>query len=124
MVQQPMHVVKLNAELEMLLDDVLDGHGPSDRHAARLLVLGQQHRRVAFDLLLLEVRHFLRHQVVSLSSASSNSWSADCQSSFASCACRANRAMSSAVMPLVVRRSAASWTGWRLIMSVMSVETR
>lgn len=46
------------------------------------------------------------------------------QSSFAFCACRASWAISSAVRPLVVRRSAASSTGWRLMMSVMSVETR
>ena len=45
-------------------------------------------------------------------------------SPFAFCACLANRAISSAVMPLVVRRSAASSTGWRLMMSEMSEDTR
>jgi hypothetical protein len=44
--------------------------------------------------------------------------------SFVFCACRASRVMSSAVRPLVIRRSAANSTGWRLMMSEMSVDTR
>jgi hypothetical protein len=64
------HVVELDAELEMLLDDVLDRDSAEDRHTARPLVVGQQRRRVAFDLLLVKVGNSLSHRIVSLSSAS------------------------------------------------------
>ena len=45
-------------------------------------------------------------------------------SPFAFCACFVSRVISSAVRPFVVRRSAASSIGWRLIRPVISVDTR
>ena len=65
-----MHVVELDAKLQMLLHDVLDGDRRRNHDVARLRILGQQRRRIALDLLLLEVGHSLRHRVVILSSAS------------------------------------------------------
>ena len=50
------------------------GIGGSITTPARLRIFGQQRRRIALDLFLLEVGHFLRHQVVILSSASSKPW--------------------------------------------------
>ena len=71
MVEQSVHVVELDSELQILLDDVLDGDRRSDHGAARPGKFGQQCRRITLDLLLFEIGHFLRHQVVILSSASS-----------------------------------------------------
>src|SRR4051794_23886627 len=123
MVEQSVHVVEFDAELQILLDDVLYGNRQRDHNSARLCVCRQQRRRVALDLLLVEIGHFLWHQVIILASASSGRGLGH-HASFTFCACRASRAMSSAVRPLVVRRSAASSTGRRLMISEMSVDTR
>jgi hypothetical protein len=39
--KQPMHVIEFDAELEMLLDNILDRNSPDDFDSARLLVFGE-----------------------------------------------------------------------------------
>ena len=48
----------------MLLDNVLDRNLTCDDDAPSLLVLGEQRSSVALNLFLVEIGHFLRHQVV------------------------------------------------------------
>ena len=50
--KQSVHVVELDAELQVLLDDVLDRERRRDDDAAGLRVFGQQRRSIALDLLL------------------------------------------------------------------------
>jgi hypothetical protein len=55
--EQAVGVVELDAELEVLLDDIFDGDRRGDGNASRLRLFGQQRRRVALDLFFGEVRH-------------------------------------------------------------------
>jgi hypothetical protein len=71
LVPQPVHLVELDAKLQMLLDDVIDGDRRLDQYPTRLRVFGNQRSSVALELFLLEV-----YQVVILSSASAKPWSA------------------------------------------------
>jgi hypothetical protein len=47
--EQAVHVVELDAELQMLLDDILDGDWWRDQCTARLRIFGQQGLRVVLD---------------------------------------------------------------------------
>jgi hypothetical protein len=72
--EQLVHVVELDAKLQMLLDDVFDGDRRRNHDVARPRIISQQRCRITLDLLLAEIRDFLRHQFVILSSASSKPW--------------------------------------------------
>src|SRR5215204_2525779 len=112
--EQAVHIVELDTELEVLLDDVLDGDRRGDANASLLRIFGQQSRSIAFDGFLRKIRNELGHHAVILICIVEVM--AICRhSSFAFCAFCANRAMSSAFRPFVVRRSAANSTGWRLM---------
>src|SRR6478672_8141757 len=93
-------VVELDMKLQMLLDDILDRDWGSYRHSSGMRKLRKQGLGVAFNGLIHNVGNSKRHLVRSLS-ASSNArtqlyWY---YFSFALCACRASRAISSALSP-------------------------
>ena len=58
-----MCVVELDAELEVLLNNVFDGDRRLDGDATRLRVFGQQRRRIALDHLLGKVGNKLGHVI-------------------------------------------------------------
>jgi hypothetical protein len=59
-------IFELNAELEVLLDNTLDGDRRRDCDTARLAKFGQQCCGIVLDLFLGKVGHFLRHLSVIL----------------------------------------------------------
>ena len=61
--EQFVGVVELDAELEVLLDDVFDGDRRRDDDAARVRVFGQQRRRIALDHLVGKVGNELGHVI-------------------------------------------------------------
>jgi len=59
--EQPMRVVKLDADLQVLLDDVVYRDGRLDREAARMGIFGQEHLRVLLDRLVGHIGNELHH---------------------------------------------------------------
>jgi hypothetical protein len=68
--EHSMGVVELDAELQMLFDDILDGDGRFNDNTSRLGKLSQQRSCVTLDPILRKIGDKFRHQVVILSSAS------------------------------------------------------
>ena len=60
-IEQAMGVIELDAELEVLLDNILNGDWRGDGHATRLRIFGKQRRSVVLDLLVRKVRHVPSH---------------------------------------------------------------
>ena len=85
--------------------------GGCDDHPSSASVFGQKRRRVALDSSFGKVRNEPCSFDLQSSSASLKSPLLRRHLSFAFCASRASRAMSSALSPLAVRNSAASSTG-------------
>ncbi len=59
--EQPVRVVELDADLQVLLDDVVDRDGRFDRDAARVGIFGQERLRVLFDRLVGHIGNELGH---------------------------------------------------------------
>jgi hypothetical protein len=68
--EHSMGVVELDAELQMLFDDILNGDGRFNDNTSRLGKLSQQRSCVTLDPILRKIGDKFRHQVVILSSAS------------------------------------------------------
>ena len=82
-----MGVVELEAELEVLLDDILDRDRWLDDDATRLRVFGQQRRRIALDRLVGKVGGGFAHQSFILICILGNiAVRSGCHLSFARCA--------------------------------------
>ena len=54
-------VVELDADLQVLLDDVVDRDGRLDRDAARMGIFGEKRLRVLFDRLVGHIGNVLCH---------------------------------------------------------------
>ena len=117
-------VVELDAKFQVLLDDILD----RDRRVISTPLRGriapaeprrrvQSHRRPCKEL-----EGSSRFNLICFVAAQAHGQGA--YLSFAFCACRASRAMSSAVSPLAARRKSAISRGRSRMMSVRSDATR
>ena len=59
--KQTVGVIKFNAELEVFLNDILDGDRRHDGRAYLSTIFSQQRRRIALDRLIGKVGHKLAH---------------------------------------------------------------
>jgi hypothetical protein len=59
--EQPVRVVELDADLQVLLDDIVDRDGRFDRDATRMSIFGQERPRVLFDGLVGHIGNELGH---------------------------------------------------------------
>ena len=114
------HIIELNAQLEVLLENIFDGDGGLDDHIARMGKPSEQRLRIAFYGLFGQKENFPGYQCFILICISR-----PCRPSLVLqfSASWAKRATSSIVMPLVVRNKAASSRGVSRMISDRSVET-
>src|SRR5579884_2896625 len=121
-IEESVQVVELDAKLEIFLNDILDRDRRTQLDGSRLSELAEQDLRVTLDSVVGHIGNSKRHS--GSSSSASSSAANGAYFSFALCACRARRAMSSAVSPLAARRKSAISRGRSRIISVRSEATR